>query len=79
VAVAVATADEIQRDALGRENGAGIAVDRHHGRCADLVSIARNSDDLDIRRQSAERRSDERQAGDDAGLANGDKGARPRP
>ena len=72
-------AEEIERGAFGAENGARIARDRHQlGAGRDRRAVARVRRDLDLRRQPAERRLDQRQAGDHAGLARDHDGAAAR-
>ncbi len=69
-------AEEIERDALGAENGARIAGNRHQlGAARDRRAVAHMGGDFDVRREPAERRRDQRQAGDDAGLARVEQGA----
>ena len=69
-------AEIIERGALGGKDGARIAADRHQlGAGLDRCAVARMRRDLDIGRQSAECRGDQRQPGDHAFLARGNDGA----
>ena len=69
-------AEEVERDALGAEQRAGIAGDgeqRRPGR--DRVAVARMRGDADGGIELSHRRFDQRQAADHPGLARRDHGA----
>ncbi len=70
-------AEEIERNALGAENGARIAGNRHQfGSWPRSSSPSRACGlDFDVGRQPAECRDDQRQAGDHAGFARVEHGA----
>ena len=69
-------AEEIERGALGGQDRARIAGDRHQlGPGLHRRAIACMRFDPDFRREPAKRRRDQRQAGDHAGLARDDDGA----
>ena len=60
---------EIERHALARQHGAGVAIDVHqHGLGVDRGAIAHRGHDLDLGRKLAEAGGGERQARDGAGL-----------
>ena len=66
----------IKCNALGAENGARIAGNRHQRSAGPgSRSVAGMRRDCDIGRQAAESRLDERQAGDHAGFAHDDESA----
>ena len=63
-------ADKIQRDALGAEQGPGIAGNRHQlDATRSRLAVARMRRNGDLRVEATERHNDQRQSGDDAGLA----------
>ncbi len=69
-------AEEIERDTLGAENGAGIAGNRHQlGPARDRRAVARMRHDLDVGRQPLERGRHQRQPGDHPGLPRIEHGA----
>ena len=72
-------AEQIERGALGREHGAGVAGDGHQrGLGRDAIAVAGAGLDVDVGREPPERGRDQRQAGDRAGLARDHDGARRR-
>ena len=71
--------EEIQRHALGRQHGARVALDREQrGPGRDRVAVALVRRDRDRRVELAQRRLDQRQPGDGAGLARDHDSARAR-
>ena len=69
-------AEQVERSAFGRKHGARVAGDGHQlGLGRDAIAVAGARLDLDVGREPAERRRDQRQARDRAGLARDHDGA----